>query len=165
MWWLKKNTFINVLNSKKVSEDILLLKTSIKTKISKENDDVYSACICDRPFLLFFTKSVSPCSLDFTRMQRFDHSITHAAEPILGSAHSAPGLAGKLDRWFISPGDWAIITRRARGGRLLCIGIVLTVLPPGNVFHTSSCRVKKYFTPLGFAERDVHTKADGVYLW
>jgi len=37
--------------------------------------------------------------------------------------------------------------------------------PPSNVFHTSSCRVKKHFTPLGSAERAVHTKDDGVYLW
>lgn len=83
----------------------------------------------------------------------------------LGSAHSDPGFCRQtgplvhLTRWLGN--NYKV----ARGGRLLCIGIVLMVLPPSSVFHTSSCRIKKYFTPLELAERDVHTKVDGVYLW
>lgn len=98
-------------------------------------------------------------------MQRFDHSITHAADTVLGSAHSAPGLASKLDPWFISPGDWAIITKWPEVGNYYALGSCLWFWPPSNVFHTSSCRLKKYFTPLELAERDVHMKVDGVYLW
>ncbi len=98
-------------------------------------------------------------------MQQFDHSIIHAADTMLGSAHSDPGLASKLDRRFISPGDWAIITRWPEVGDYYALVSCLWFCPPSNVFHTSSCRVKKYFTPLEPAERDVHTKVDGVYLW
>lgn len=53
--------------------------------------------------------------------------------------------------------------KEARSGRLLCIGIKRMALPPSNVFHTSSCWVKRYFTPLAFAEQDVHTEVDGLY--
>lgn len=88
-----------IIKSKKVSEYILLSsKSSFKQK-NLQRTDVYSVCVyLTDPYFLFPTKSVSPCTLDFTHMQQFDHSIMHAAQTVLGSAHSAPGLASKLDR-------------------------------------------------------------------
>lgn len=99
-------------------------------------------------------------------MKRSDRSITHAADTVPASSSFSSGfLASKLDRWFISPGDWAIITWWPEVGDYYALASCLRFCPPSNVFHTSSCRVKKYFTPLGLAERGMHTKVDGVYLW
>lgn len=67
-------------------------------------------------------------------MQQFDHCITHAADTILGSAHSDLGLASKLDRWFIPLGDWAIITRWPEVGDYYALVSYLWFCPPAMYF-------------------------------